>query len=186
MFDFSFSEIALFVIVAMVFIRPKDLPVAIRTISNGLKAMRRMAGEFQSHIDEMVRDADLTETRDQLRDLKNFNFRDHVTKTIDKDNSIRKSLDFQPSGLDALPKVPSPPPPPIEASSNPSKPYNALQREQENQQDDLEGVPVILPPTTARRLKHEQERWKGPTIVPPIRVIHHGKRVAISSMEKGS
>ncbi|KXV22593.1 preprotein translocase subunit TatB, partial [Gluconobacter japonicus] len=54
MFDFSFSEIALFVVVAMIFIRPKDLPVAIRTLSNGIKAMRRMAGEFQSHIDDMV------------------------------------------------------------------------------------------------------------------------------------
>lgn len=70
MFDFSFSEIALFVMVAMVFIRPKDLPVAIRTLSNGLKAMRRMAAEFQSHVDEMVREADLSEARDQFRDLK--------------------------------------------------------------------------------------------------------------------
>ena len=119
MFDFSFSEIALFVVVAMVFIRPKDLPVAIRTLSNGIKAMRRMAGEFQSHIDDMVREADLSEARDQFRDLKNFNLRDRVTKAIDSDNSIRRSLDIDTSGaavssssVNDLPRVPAPPPMP--------------------------------------------------------------------------
>ena len=119
MFDFSFSEIALFVVVAMVFIRPKDLPVAIRTLSNGIKAMRRMAGEFQSHIDDMVREADLSEARDQFRDMKNFNLRERVTKAIDIDNLIRRRLDIDTSGAAVLysrvydlPRVPAPSPTP--------------------------------------------------------------------------
>ena len=194
MFDFSFSEIALFVVVAMIFIRPKDLPVAIRTLSNGIKAMRRMAGEFQSHIDDMVREADLSETRDQLRDLKNFNIRDRVTRAIDGDNSIRRSLELEttgtssrPSTLNDLPQVPAPPPmPPPSFGGGDSKPYNAMMQDQaeEGLNDDIVDAPSILPPATARRLMHERPRWRAPDILPPVMAIHHGRRVAISSTEK--
>ena len=47
MFDFAWSEIALVGVVALIAIGPKDMPVAIRTMTTAIKKMRRMAGEFQ-------------------------------------------------------------------------------------------------------------------------------------------
>ncbi|AQS90081.1 twin arginine-targeting protein translocase TatB [Gluconobacter albidus] len=202
MFDFSFSEIALFVMVAMVFIRPKDLPVAIRTLSNGLKAMRRMASEFQSHVDEMVREADLSEARDQFRDLKSFNLRDRVTKAIDGDNSIRRSLDLDAStkaSAAALPRVPAapplPPPPASSLTDLETVPYNARPQfepavdlpaqEEPDVNEDVAGAPPILPPSTARRLQHERSRWRAPDILPPVRAIHAGRRIPIASGKDG-
>ncbi|MBF0890155.1 twin-arginine translocase subunit TatB [Gluconobacter sp. LMG 1744] len=200
MFDFSFSEIALFVVVAMVFIRPKDLPVAIRTLSNGLKAMRRMASEFQSHVDEMVREADLSEARDQFRDLKSFNLRDRVTKAIDGDNSIRRSLELDAptkASAAALPKVPPAPPlpPPPSLTDLETVPYNARPRfepavdlpvqEEPDVNEDVAGAPSILPPSTARRLQHERSRWRAPDILPPVRAIHAGRRIPIASGKDG-
>ncbi|MBS1073494.1 twin-arginine translocase subunit TatB [Gluconobacter sp. Dm-73] len=200
MFDFSFSEIALFVMVAMVFIRPKDLPVAIRTLSNGLKAMRRMASEFQSHVDEMVREADLSEARDQFRDLKSFNLRDRVTKAIDGDNSIRRSLELDAptkASAAALPKVPPapPPPPPPSLTDLETVPYNARPQfepavdlpvqEEPDVNEDVAGAPSILPPSTARRLQHERSRWRAPDILPPVRAIHAGRRIPIASGKDG-
>ncbi len=199
MFDFSFSEIALFVMVAMVFIRPKDLPVAIRTLSNGLKAMRRMASEFQSHVDEMVREADLSEARDQFRELKSFNLRDRVTKAIDGDNSIRRSLELdgttKASAAD-LPKVPAAPPlPPPPLTDLETVPYNARPQfepavdlpveEEPGLNDDVVAAPSILPPSTARRLLHERARWRAPDILPPVRALHAGRRVTIASGKDG-
>ena len=200
MFDFSFSEIALFVVVAMVFIRPKDLPVAIRTLSNGLKAMRRMASEFQSHVDEMVREADLSEARDQFRDLKSFNLRDRVTKAIDGDNSIRRSLELDAptkASAAALPKVPPAPPlpPPPSLTDLETVPYNARPQfepavdlpvqEEPDVNEDVAGAPSILPPSTARRLLHERSRWRAPDILPPVRAIHAGRRIPIASGKDG-
>ncbi|EHH69150.1 Sec-independent protein translocase protein TatB [Gluconobacter morbifer] len=195
MFDFSFSEIALLGIVAMVFIRPQDLPVAIRTLSNAVKSMRRMAAEFQSHVDDMVREADLSETRNQLRDLKTFNLRDRVTKAIDGDNTIRRSLELDPSSAQplsspaGLPKVPPPPPPPPPPSSLmdlETVPYNARPRMRADEcpNDDVKEVPCVLPPTTARRLLRERFRWRAPDILPPVRALHHGHRVAIASRKE--
>ncbi len=53
MFDFlSWAHIAVIAAAALIFIGPKDMPVAIRSITTMLKKARRMAGEFQGQMDE--------------------------------------------------------------------------------------------------------------------------------------
>jgi len=88
MFDFSLTEIAVFGVVALLAIGPKDLPVAMRAVGNTLKKARKMASEFQGHVDEMMREANLGEVNDHLRDIRNFNIRDRITKVIDPDHSL--------------------------------------------------------------------------------------------------
>ena len=53
--------------VALIAIGPKDMPVAIRTVTGMIKKARRMAAEFQTHVDEMVREADLDEVQADLQ-----------------------------------------------------------------------------------------------------------------------
>jgi sec-independent protein translocase protein TatB len=96
MFDFAWSEIALIAAVALVVIGPKDLPVALRAISGFVKKARRMAGEFQTHVDEMMRDADLKDVKDSLNQIRNFDFRGTVEKTIDPDHSLRDTFSGNP------------------------------------------------------------------------------------------
>jgi sec-independent protein translocase protein TatB len=92
MFDFAWSEIALIAAVALIAIGPKDMPVAIRTVAGMVKKARRMASEFQTHVDEMVREANLDGVKDQFNDIKNFNFNDVVEKHIDPDHTLRDTL----------------------------------------------------------------------------------------------
>ena len=92
MFDFAWSEIALIAAVALIAIGPKDMPVAIRTVASMVKKARRMASEFQTHIDEMVREANLDEVKQQFNDIRNFDLKDIVEKHIDPDNSLRDTL----------------------------------------------------------------------------------------------
>ncbi|WP_336761042.1 Sec-independent protein translocase protein TatB [Asaia sp. VD9] len=182
MFDFSWSEIALIVVVALVFIGPKDMPTAIRAVSRGIKAVRRMASEFQGHVDEMIREADLGEARDHLRDLKRFDFRDRIARTIDSDQTISKSLDFTPPPSLSAPtgttgalagQAPSPSLPVSGPGVTYTEPAAA-----ETRPTDRPG-PAILPPATARRLRHEETLWHAPAIIPPLRVIHNGRRIAL-------
>ena len=108
MFDFQWSEIALIGVVALVLIGPKDLPVAIRAITDAIKKMRRMAGELQTHVDDMVRDADLQEARDTFRDIRGMNVRSQVMRAIDDDGSLRKTLTEKPlQGENLLARTPS-------------------------------------------------------------------------------
>jgi sec-independent protein translocase protein TatB len=70
MFDFAWSELALIGVVALVAIGPKDMPVAIKSIAKLVKKARRMAGEFQTHVDDLLKEADLSEMQGHLSGLR--------------------------------------------------------------------------------------------------------------------
>src|SRR5918997_1476369 len=111
MIDLAWSEIALIAVVALVVIGPKDLPEAVRGVARGIQKLRRMAGEFRSQADELVREANLDEIRQQIHDIRSFNVRDEFEKAVDKDGSLRRSFD------DPLPDTYPPPPPYAPAAS---------------------------------------------------------------------
>ncbi len=121
MIDLAWSGIALIAVVALVVIGPKDLPVAVRGVARGVQKLRRMAGEFRSQADELVREANLDELRQQIHDIRTFNVRDEFEKTVDKDGSIRRSFDDDPL-RDAYtpPPVYTPPPSAMEGAGAPA------------------------------------------------------------------
>src|SRR4028119_2072034 len=118
MLDLAWSEIALIAVVALVVIGPKDLPEAVRGVARGVQKLRRMAGEFRSQADELVREANLDELRQQIHDIRTFNVRDEFEKTVDKDGSIRRPLDDDP------PRGPRPAPGGLRQQIPASRPLN--------------------------------------------------------------
>ena len=96
MFDFAWSEFAVIAVVALIAIGPKDMPVAIRAVTGWIKKARRMASEFQTHVDEMVREANLDEVRDQINQIRNFDIKSMVETTVDPDHSLRDTFASNP------------------------------------------------------------------------------------------
>lgn len=96
MFDFAWSEIALIGAVALIAIGPKDMPAAIRTVSGMIKKARRMAAEFQTHVDEMVREADLGDVKKAFSDIRNLDIPSLLEKHVDPDRSIRDTFAEDP------------------------------------------------------------------------------------------
>src|SRR5579875_3643643 len=96
MFDFAWSEIALIGAVALIAIGPKDMPAAIRTVTGMIKKARRMAAEFQTHVDEMVREAELGDVKKAFNDIRNFDIAGAMERTIDPDRSLRKTFEEDP------------------------------------------------------------------------------------------
>ncbi len=92
MFDFSMGEIALIGVVALVLIGPKDLPIAIKAVTDVIKRARRMASEFQTHVDEMVKDADLGDLKKTFDEVRNFDIKGLVEDSVDKDGSLRATF----------------------------------------------------------------------------------------------
>src|ERR1700738_2513732 len=58
MFDFSWSEILLIGVVALIFIGPKELPGVLRTLGQWMTKIRRMAGDFQNQFHDAMREAE--------------------------------------------------------------------------------------------------------------------------------
>jgi sec-independent protein translocase protein TatB len=130
MFDFAGSEIAVIGVVALVLIGPGEMPVAIRAIARMLKKVRRIAGEFQHHVDQMVREADLADVQSTFRDLNGMNLKQVIADAVDHDGSLSRAFD-EPLMQDQMP------PPASEAATRRSPPTAP-------QQDGP--VPSFIPP----------------------------------------
>lgn len=96
MFDFAWSQIALIAVVALIAIGPKDLPIAIRAITNAIKKARSMAAEFQTHVDDLVKEANLDEVKGQLNEIRNFDIKSTIEKAVDPDGKIRDTFASNP------------------------------------------------------------------------------------------
>ena len=93
MFDIGWSEMAIIAAVALFVIGPRDLPKALRTIGRYAGKVRAMAREFQSSIDEAVRDSELEEVKNQIEAVGKLNVKSQIAKAIDPDGELTKSLD---------------------------------------------------------------------------------------------
>jgi sec-independent protein translocase protein TatB len=150
MFDFAWSEIVLIGAVALIAIGPKDMPAAIRTVSGMIKKARRMAAEFQTHVDEMVREADLGDVKKAFNDIRNIDIAGTVEKHIDPDRSIRDTFaenPFQPiyptpSEVSTLDEVAVAAPPAVEASPEPE----ALVEPERPVEPEKPLAPAFIPP----------------------------------------
>ena len=91
MFDVGASELLLIVVVAIVVIGPKELPAALRLMGRWTAKARAMAREFQGHVDDMVREAELDEVRKQVEKTGSDITRD-IEKTVDPQGEVTKAL----------------------------------------------------------------------------------------------
>lgn len=71
--QFGFTEFMLIAIVALVVVGPKDLPMMMRKLGQFVAKGRAMANEFRAAFDDIARQAELDELRQEIEDLKNDN-----------------------------------------------------------------------------------------------------------------
>jgi len=95
MFDIAWSELGVIAVVALVVIGPKDLPKVLRSVGQWTAKARSMAREFQSGLDDMVRESELDELRKAARQVTDLSIEGEIKKTIDPDGSMERGLDFQ-------------------------------------------------------------------------------------------
>jgi len=92
MFGFSWSEIIIIAVVALVVVGPKDLPRAMRTGARWVRAGQKLAREFQGHVDELVREAELDELREKVQKAAATPLSSHVEALIDPDRELQGAL----------------------------------------------------------------------------------------------
>ncbi len=180
MFDFAWSEFAVIAVVALIAIGPKDMPVAIRAVTGWIKKARRMASEFQTHVDEMVREANLDEVRDQINQIRNFDIKSMVETTVDPDHSLRDTFASNPldptvspttSGDLATEPVGGAAVAELERQPEPGTTMEAAEAAQPS-------VPAFIPPQVAADVISE-DAAEAPAFVPPAVVALARSRGAL-------
>lgn len=96
MFDIGWSEIMVIAVVALVIIGPKDLPSAIYTLGKWVRKARFVARDFQSHIDDMMREAELDDLKKQALKARDLNIAREVEKAIDPTGDVKAAFELPP------------------------------------------------------------------------------------------
>ncbi len=113
MFDIGWSELVVIGVVALIAIGPKELPGVLRMIGQWMGKVRKMAGEFQGHFNEAMREAemaDLKKTFDDVRDAAKDLSGNNLLTSMTKDAADALKFD-PPSDTPATPTTPVPPTP---------------------------------------------------------------------------
>ena len=92
MFGLSWSEIIIIAVVALVVVGPNDLPRAMRTAARWVRAGQKLAREFQTHVDDLVREAELEELRDKVKAAASEPVSSHIGSLIDPEGELKEAL----------------------------------------------------------------------------------------------
>lgn len=94
MFDIGWQELFLIAVVALIVIGPKDLPIAMRALAKVLSKLRGLSREFQTHVSDMMREAELDEIRRKVDEAGRVNLRDAIDRVVDPDGRVGRAADL--------------------------------------------------------------------------------------------
>ena len=97
MFDLGWQELILIAVIAIIVISPKDLPQAIRAVSQSVRQLRSLSREFRSGVSELVREAELDELKRQIDKTGSFDHLNDLSTGSDPTSSLAE--DFDPRQL---------------------------------------------------------------------------------------
>ena len=66
MFDIGWPELFIIAVVVLLVVGPKDLPKVLRTVGHLAGKAKAITREFRGHVDDMIRDSELEDVRDQI------------------------------------------------------------------------------------------------------------------------
>jgi sec-independent protein translocase protein TatB len=92
MFDFAWSEIMVIALVALVVIGPKDLPRVLRTLGKWASKARVVAREFQSSVEQMIRESELEDVRREMEKATSANLTQEIEQSIDPKGEVQAAL----------------------------------------------------------------------------------------------
>ena len=94
MFDIGWQELFIVAVLALLVIGPKDLPRALRTMGKWVRKARVMARDFQGGLDDVMREAELDDVKDQLDSASGLDIGKEIENTIDPTGDISRDMDM--------------------------------------------------------------------------------------------
>lgn len=95
MFDIGWQELFIIAVLAIIVVGPKDLPRALKTVTGYIRKLKGLAREFQSGVDEMVREAELDDLKKEMNDATGGDLRKSLEDAVDPTGEMKKDLDMK-------------------------------------------------------------------------------------------
>ena len=120
MLDIGWQELILIAVTAIIVISPKDLPQAIRAVSQFARQLRGLSREFRNGVSELVREAELDELKRQVQKAKPFDQLDDLTSSGDPTRRLSEDLDPRQFARELKRRVSPEAPSPVDAVERPA------------------------------------------------------------------
>ncbi|OUS11376.1 twin arginine-targeting protein translocase TatB [Rhodospirillales bacterium 47_12_T64] len=104
MFDIGWSEMMVVAVLTLLIMGPKELPNTLRSVSKWVKKAKGLAREFQSGVDDVIRESDLQDARKALEGSNSESIRKTIEEVIDPSKTLSKTSQEVKDGVEALAK----------------------------------------------------------------------------------
>ena len=95
MLDLGWTEMMVIALVALIVIGPKELPRALKTIAGIVRKMRAMAREFQSGVEDVIREAELDDFKRDIDKATSLDIGGAIENTIDPTGTVNEVLTLE-------------------------------------------------------------------------------------------
>lgn len=92
MFDIGWPELMVVAVLTILVVGPQELPRVLRTVMGIVRKVRMVAGEFQSSMEDIAREADLQDIKKQMSEVGQKDLQKEIEDTIDPTGDINKSV----------------------------------------------------------------------------------------------
>ncbi len=103
MFDIGWPELFVVAAVTLVVVGPKEIPNVLRNVMRWVKKARSLASEFQSGVDDMVRESELDKLKEDILEGGDMDFTKEMKDAIDPTGDAESELNFDMSDFDDKP-----------------------------------------------------------------------------------
>lgn len=92
MLDIGWNELLIIALVTILVVGPKELPHVLRTVTQFLRKLRAMASEFQSGLDDLAREAELQDLKQNIEKTASTDFAGELEQEFDPTGEIDRSV----------------------------------------------------------------------------------------------
>ncbi len=102
MFDIGWQELFVLAVLFIIVIGPKDMPGAVRAISKWIRKARSMARDLQDGLDEVVREADLEDLKNEIGGAGGLDLAKKIGEAVDPTGEIAADMDLDKDVYDEM------------------------------------------------------------------------------------
>ena len=92
MLDVGWQELFIIAVITIIVVGPKEIPTVLRSVMSWVRRIKEMAREFQSGIDDIARESELNELRQQIENTANLDLDKEIENVIDPDGEMSSEI----------------------------------------------------------------------------------------------
>ena len=98
MFDIGWPELFLIAVVVLLVVGPKELPKVLRNVGIWINKAKVVTREFRTHVDDMIRESELEEVREEINTAGQMNLEAVTENTIGLQYEIQDAVEYDDDG----------------------------------------------------------------------------------------